>query len=64
MTRKMNKPDWELARYKCGYNRCPIYYNTAFIDCNKCNNIKPKQRVLNPDIKEFFERCCNMERLK
>ena len=23
-----------------------------------------KQRVLNPDIKEFFERCCNMERLK
>ena len=28
------------------------------------NKDKPKQRVLNPDIKEFFERCCNMERLK
>lgn len=37
MTREMNKPEWELARYECGFNKCPIYHNLAFIDCDKCS---------------------------
>ena len=64
MTREMNKPNWGLAHYKCGFNNCPIYYNTAFIDCDKCNNIKPKEREINPLVKEFFEHCCNMPKLE
>ena len=28
------------------------------------NKDKPKERILNPDIAEFFWNCCKMERLK
>ena len=55
----MNKPDWELSRYKCGNNRCPIHYYTAFIDCDKCNNV----RKLDDWIKPFFDNCCRMEKV-
>ena len=63
------KPDW------CNYNdksddiwqaKC-IGYPLMLYDCVECTyykNYKPKERILNPDIAEFFWNCCNMERLK
>lgn len=57
MTREMNKPDWE-QKYRWVKTEC--YYGTLYEQVED----KPKQRVLNPLIAEFFERCCNMERLK
>ena len=57
MTREMNKPDWE-QKYR--WVKTEFYYGTLYEQVED----KPKQRVLNPLIAEFFERCCNMERLK
>ena len=54
MTREMNKPEWheiwkDAHEFQIGKIKVTEY---------------KKQRVLNPDIAEFFERCCKMERLK
>lgn len=59
MTREMNKPDWCKNKTMCGWWQTGIEGV-----CDKCLDYKPKQRVLNPLIAEFFERCCKMERLK
>lgn len=63
MTREMNKPDW------CGYDRlCGDFVQAKWLNyntdcCKKCEYNK-QQRILNPDIAEFFWNCCKMERLE
>lgn len=54
MTREMNKTykhyKWILEAH---YDHTGLYYERVKIEC-----------TLNPDIKEFFENCCRMEKLK
>ena len=74
MTREMNKPECEheFVQYNDGNIYCKKCgnYMGDFVDVylseyyQQKYGQKPKQRVLNPLIAEFFERCCNMERLK
>ena len=54
MTREMNKPDWHEV-WKDAHE--------FKMDKIKITEYK-KTRVLDEWIKPFFERCCNMERLK
>lgn len=48
--------------YPCGYKFCQYSFNPEEEGfCKKCL-IKPKERVLNPEIADFFWNCC--ERFK
>ncbi|MBQ2175390.1 MAG: hypothetical protein II453_10085 [Alphaproteobacteria bacterium] len=55
MTREMNKPDWCRYPYMCGnfWQAMCIGY-TIYDTCKDCKHYKPKERILNPDIKPFF----------
>ena len=67
MTREMNKPDYEVNwRWNKVHGKCLICRKHTRPECHFCvyADEKPKQRVLDEWIKPFFERCCNMERLK
>lgn len=37
---------------------------SGLVYCKKCNKYMGETRELNPLIKEFFEKCCQMERIK
>ena len=59
MTREMNKLDW------CNYEgECNWWVAFDGECCKRCKDYKLKQRILNPDIAEFFWNCCKMEKLK
>lgn len=48
MTREMNKPYW----HNKWVNRPDRW---CICTCDECNDCKPKQRVLNPDVAEFVK---------
>ena len=57
MTREMNKPDWHREWYAQN-----TVERMAKMMC-RCDYNSYKKRVLNPDIKEFFDNCCRMEKV-
>lgn len=65
MTREMNKPGWHNKWVK-KYDYSEIK-KLQKVDCLtevKGEWVKPKERVLNPDIAEFFWNCCKMEKIE
>ena len=61
MTREMNKPDWHKKYYASIH--CAPLAEKCYICGNDICKYRIKERVLNPDIKEFFENCCRMEKV-
>ena len=59
MTREMNKSDWHREWYAQN-----TVERMAKMMCRCDYNSYKKERVLNPDIKEFFDNCCRMEKIE